>query len=544
MSWKKINKEALGNGIAGCLLVVAFFGSLTQIRRTAQEVFDPTKKTISIAHWQLELGYRDALDKVCREYEKLHPDVKIRQVAVSEKFYGQVVNTHLVSGTAPDLIEMGFSTMVQMDQYLARYFEPMSGHIQYPNPYNNGTELEGVRWQDTFIDGMQSWYREALQEYYGIPSSAFTVRVFYNKDMFQKIVGHDRPPKTFGEFMNICEKIETSAKQEKTTLVPIAGSLYNSRIFFERYLNAFGSRYEPALDFGYDGGITGYRMYLGLRQGKLKWDDPTNKAAFELLHELSQHFQPGFMAVGREQAAFLFVQEQAAMITSGSWDAESLFRQARFKVGIFDFPMPAKDEKYGQYVRGRQSEAGTGTGGGFGLYRLSKQKEVALDFLKFFSSKRINQQFNQDITWIPVVVGTQPKENLKVFAPDPVGYASSFTWVWGSHSDEVYMGGLTQYLQNEISFDQFGKTILDALNDKTYGWYKAATLDYESMRNTVTMQEQLLGIVLSDHLFPKAIGNFDQKYREVLIRQTKMAQAQEEYRDRLQKGLSTTLEVK
>jgi raffinose/stachyose/melibiose transport system substrate-binding protein len=533
----------LGNIVAGLFLVVAFFVSLSQIRETQKEVFDDTKINLRISHWQLELGYREALDKIIKEYEVLHPKVRIFQVAVSERFYGQVLNTHLVGGTAPDLMEMGMTNVVAQDQYLARFFEPMSTHIAIPNPYNKGTDLEKVPWRDTFFDGLLGFYRPVLQDYFGVGTSLFTIRVFYNQDLFQKVLGHDRAPGSFGEMLQFCKAIQEYAKKTKLDLVPIAGSSYNSPIFFERYQRSFLSNYEDILDTNLDGGISGLELYQGLKNGTIKWDDPINKNCFSMIRDLAKFFQNGFMAVGREQAAFLFVQGNAAMITSGSWDAESLFRQSKFRVGIFDFPIPGPTEPYGKYVRGKVTEAGTGTASGYGVCRYSKNKDVAIDFLRFLTSRKYNQQFNQDINWIPAVIGAKTAEKLKTFAPDPVGFSASVYWYWGNRGNEVYLGRIAQFVQNEISFETFGKDIVDTMSDSNYGWKRAAQDEYESSRSTVRIQEQLLGILAADKLYIHSLPDYNRRYKEAIIRQVRMYETMEEFRDRFVKGLNSNLEV-
>ncbi len=541
---KKISGEMLGNLFALVLLVASFFVSLGYILTRQKVEYEPGKIHIRIAHWQLELGYREALDAIIKDYEKLHPGVKIHQLPVSEQFYGQVINTNLVGGTAPDLMEMGFASMAGQDQYLARFYEPMSTHISKPNPYNEGTNLEGVAWRDTFIDGMKSWYRDTLQEYFGVPTSAFTCRMFYNKDLFKKIVGSDRAPRTYSELIKKLQMIKDYAEKNKVDIVPIAASKYDANMIYWRYIVGFVANYEDSLDLDRDGVISGLELYIGLKRGKIHWDDEVNRSCFELLRELSSYFQKGFMAVGREQRMFLFVQGKAGMMASGSWDAESIFRQARFRVGVCDFPIPGRDEKYGKYIKGKLSEAGTGTGAGYGIYRFSKHKDVALDFLRFFTSKRVNQKFNRLVNWIPVVVGTSPKENLKEFMPDPRGFTTRMRWFWGSRSGAVYYGGLAQYVQGEITFEEFGKKVLSALEDPNYGWKRSAELDYENKRNLVRIQEQLMGILSSDAIFPHRIRDLNRKFKEAMIRQIRYYHQVESYRHRVETEFGVKMEVK
>ena len=543
MDVENTRKDVIGNVLALTLLLTSFFVSLWYIHNRKKVEYDPSKIHLRISHWQLELGYREALDEIIKDYEKLHPNVRIHQLPISEQFYGQVINTNLVGGTAPDLMEMGFSKMAAQDQYLARFYEPMSNYVSRPNPYNKGTELEGVAWKDTFIDGMRTWYKESLQEYFGVPNSMFTIRMFYNKDLFKKILGTDEKPKTYGEFIRKLKKIKEYSRKHHLDIVPIAASKYDINTIFQRFQVGFYANYEDALDLNRDGIISGLELYLGLREGKIHWDDPINKAYFELVHEIAQYCQKGFIAVGREQRMFLFVQGKAGMMASGSWDAESIFRQAKFRVGICDFPIPAKNEKYGKYILGKLSEAGTGTGAGYGICRYSKHKDIAIDFLRFLTSKNENQKFNRIVNWIPAVIGAKPRESLKEFMPDPKGFTTRMSWYWPGYTYDVYMGALAQYIQNEITFEEFGKRVLAALNDPNYGWRKAVTLQYENMRNLVKIQEQLIGILTSDRLFPDDITYFNRKYKDALLRQTGSYYGAETYKYIVESRLGYKMEV-
>jgi ABC-type glycerol-3-phosphate transport system substrate-binding protein len=105
------------------LLAAAFCISLYNVFTVHEELFEKDVNILRITHWQLELGYRDALQAVIAEYEKLQAAkgnrVKVLQMPVTEKVYGQVLNTSLISGDAPDICLLGMSTMTDNDQYVS-----------------------------------------------------------------------------------------------------------------------------------------------------------------------------------------------------------------------------------------------------------------------------------------------------------------------------------------------------------------------------------------------------------------------------------------
>ncbi len=109
--------------------------------------------TIRFCHWQLETGVRDAVAAIIRRYEQLNPRVHVVQIAipggVAGATYTTWVLTQMAAGSGPDL--------VQYDAFhpdVPRLFQPIGAEVNEPNPYNRGTPLAGVRWRDTFVDGM------------------------------------------------------------------------------------------------------------------------------------------------------------------------------------------------------------------------------------------------------------------------------------------------------------------------------------------------------------------------------------------------------
>ena len=62
-----------------------------------------------------------------------------------------------------------------------------------------------------------------------------------------------------------------------------------------------------------------------------------------------------------------------------------------FPVKIINIPLLAKDHPLGKYSYGRITELGSGIGGRFGIPKKTKNFELALDFLRFITSYKINQ---------------------------------------------------------------------------------------------------------------------------------------------------------
>src|SRR5690606_16302753 len=77
--------------------------------------------TIRIGHWLMHAGMRESFDEAIQNYEKLHPDIHIEQIAVPIRAWSAWVRTQLVGETAPDI-----TGQLNIDEaLLSRHFLPL-----------------------------------------------------------------------------------------------------------------------------------------------------------------------------------------------------------------------------------------------------------------------------------------------------------------------------------------------------------------------------------------------------------------------------------
>ena len=198
-------------------------------------------------------------------------------------------------------------------------------------------------------------------------------------------------------------------------------------------------------------------LFVGFKTGRIGFDFPPFVARFRMLRQLTDQFQPGFTGLGRDEAVFLFAQQRAVFITTGTWDAGSLVEQARgvFEVGIMDFPIPSRDDpEFGAIVQGPVYE-NPGAGFPFAITRTCQHPEVALDFLRFLGSQGGNQELNRIIGWIPSIEGASVSPLVKAFEPHlegvfgamPVGDLGGETSIkWGQQ--------FALFQVNQIGYEQ------------------------------------------------------------------------------------------
>ena len=390
---RKLLRRLRGYTALAVILGSFSWAALTIYLREAETVPDGII-TIRISHWQLEAGVRDAFNELAKEYQKLHPNVRIHQEAIPEGTYGQWMTTQLIGGTAPDIMQMGagLAPAVQIS-YMNRYFVPFTSEINRPNPYNKETDIEGIPWRHTFKDDMRAGYRGELQEYILVPLAMFGVRIFYNRDLYQQLTGKTEPPRNYREFIAACEEIRVQLDPEGRPYIPVASSRFNMWHWHDFMFDPLTYQVKRLADFDRDGLVSNIEFFAALRSGLLDWEEPAVRLRFQMVDEVTDHFQTGFTGLTRDEAVFLFAQERAVFITTGTWDALSLKEQAQeaFEVGLMDFPRPTPDDPvYGQVVEGPFYEMPT-TAFLFGITRTSQHPDQALDFLHFLSSQSGNE---------------------------------------------------------------------------------------------------------------------------------------------------------
>ncbi|MEM6823281.1 MAG: extracellular solute-binding protein, partial [Verrucomicrobiota bacterium] len=455
------------NSVGIILVAGAMIWSLWTVSTRTQPL-QQENRVVRILHWQLEPGYREAFDMIIEDYNNL-PHVReagyeVKQIAVTERVYAQFLNVHIISGTAPDLCLLGMSKLAQLK---ALFFENLDAYVNQPNPYNTDESLpEGLDpetrnalitrpWKETFFDGLKSGFDDALLAYYGIPISSWgSIRIYYNKNLVREAKQHliqafettpqpewltscylenggfivpnqrfkswmtsDSPPETLGQLVTICSAIKDFAeKTGRDNLVPISGSKYGKTMFLDAYATPFTYTYTESLDANTNGNIQEIETLGGWQAEVWDFDDKRVSALFELAEEFTQFFPTGFLGLDREQAIRRFILKNAAMVTSGSWDAGGIFQGANdFEVGIMDFPLPAPEEKWGDLDAIKASETGKKGGGTYGLYKGSKMQKEAVDFMRFLTSMPANEKFNRFSGTIPVALGAEAVDRIKPF---------------------------------------------------------------------------------------------------------------------------------
>jgi len=452
------------NYLAVAVLALSFAMSLWKVWQVRVRENAPGVATIRITHWQLEAGFREALDDIARRFEKVYEEetgqqVRIVQNALSERVYKQYVQTQGIGKTLPDLVQLGR----EEEGAVPRFFLSNTEEVQRPNPYNAGTDLEDVPWMDTYLDGMVGSIDQNDLEFYGAASSTYSTRLFYNRRLLERSIGVSEPPTEYRSFLKLCADFQYWAESNgQGDLVPIAASRYQADVF--RNMRA-ATLFDLILSNDRDhDGVFGVNdeVLFAYAAGDFGFHDPRIRADQLTVAHITNYFPSGFMAMDRMEAQFRFTQGKALFCASGSWDAMSFSSQVDFPMGVIDFPRPTRqDPEFGPYVRGRVSEADAPAVFRLAISKFSQHPDVALRFLQFLTSRENNERFNTLSRWPPAIRGAKPHPLMEPFVRDPVGF-----WSYDVHRlvgngpcTAVFNQANWELVEHKVDFDGFAAMI-------------------------------------------------------------------------------------
>lgn len=400
--------------VISCFVVARNNSAARNAKNTSSEL-----QTITIAHWQLEDGFREGIDYAIKEFEKIKAaqgkKVKVIQNAIPGRGYSQWYITQLISGNPADVIELTVSPEIQ-----SRYFLPLSTYISQPNPFNKGTSCEKIAWKDTFNDGMDGSLNPIYAEYYGIGVFRHHNRVYVNMDLLKAATGSEKTPTTIEEWIECCRKIEEYGKKINKPLIPIGVrgiDKHTVNSFFSRYFNQTNNHYNDTLSRYGDATVPKLEMFTAFGDGKLDIDRML--ASVEIVKDIGKYFADGFTTTGAEQTKFLFFTGNVCFYPEGSWDAWSMTNNTPFKVKIITTPSLSPTGKYRDIYVGRTYENAFNVSGKFGVTKASRNRELAIEFLQFLTSWKINRKTMMEFCkWAPVVINTEYTGFLAPMKPD------------------------------------------------------------------------------------------------------------------------------
>lgn len=354
------------------------------------------------------------------EYERIHPEVHVN--LYGDPRIDDKLRVRIIEGHTPDLtnaIELKYHELIR-----AGRMRPFDDFLDQPS-----FDTPGKTWRQTFLRGsLDKWTRDG--KVYGIPTSYYVNTIWYNKNLFEKHGWKD--PVTWDDFFALCEKIKRAGVEEgkggKPAYYPMA------------FQGMYPYYIRPLIDCGYFH-AAGREAYVAQQNAEPgSFDNPQFVRALANVQRMAkEYFEPGAMGMSHTQSQTDFFEGRTAMVPCGAWLKSEMMGKIPegFRLGTFNLPvMPGSAEP----------DAVNVYGGFFFLFKDAKNPRVAMDFVRFLTSKRMAGTFSRMRDIPTATVGSQAG-NLTADMDDLVAITNRSTCVYGESFNDT-VAGMRQYWDN------------------------------------------------------------------------------------------------
>lgn len=329
------------------------------------------QKTISWIHIWPE--HSEAMTKIANDFMSKNPDIKIN---IQQSTYSDVdsyLNMQILSGTMPDVFFY--------------WTHQISPYVDYDAVLDLTPYVDG--WKDTFIDNGSAWDIAKIGgKYYSVPFRSTGYIIVYNKTVLDEF--------------NI--SAPTTLQEMETALNKIRKSVANSS-------------YSPLAATGVTGGTlpqlyTAFNSFVSIQSEQYKDDafksdlvasDETSlDLGAKILDKLKSWNDKGYFgyAEGKSESTAItnFVQGNAAMVLMNNNNLYLLDEMdEEIEIGFMAIPAPSGLDY--TYVYGGFD--------GFSISKTTKHPEECVRFLKYLTSKEVQQEFANSESSIMAVDGVE-----------------------------------------------------------------------------------------------------------------------------------------
>lgn len=377
---------------------------------------DSEPVTIKLMHRFPDDPYQSFIDKVCQQYMAEHPNVTIEQTSAATDPYKEKLTVLMSNPDETPDVFFGFT-----GEYLNQFIR--EGKVLDLTPYWEADKT----WADSYIPSlMPSFYTD--NKLYGVPFRVSVKMFFYNTAIFEEV--GVQPPKTWSELIDVCQKLDAAG------YIPI-GEGDADQWAATHYLAILNARFVPD-----DIRKADYNPKTG------EWTDPGYVQAMQHFQELIPYLSPNVTGQKHEMGRQQFAMGQAAMMFAESVEIPyveaAMEGGEKIEYGMFGFPTV-------EGAKGNQT-AILGAPEGFSVFSGSKNKEVAVDFLKYLCGQEVGRQEATEIKWFNGCKDTIDPETADQKLVDCYNVMSTAKDVVNWMDNEVHAQLRTVYYEDTQTF--------------------------------------------------------------------------------------------
>ena len=322
-----------------------------------------------LTFWSWRQEDRTAYQEIIADFNKLHPDVKIKFEAFEPTSYNTILSTALAGGKGPDIMQTraygGIEAIAKPGYLLAL------DKATVP-------ELDNIP-----ADALAAETMRENGKIYAVPFATQTVLILYNKDLFKT---HGiQVPETWDDLIAASKALKAKGVQP--------------------FANGTATAWQNEILMGAIApSIYGPQFNGDIVAGKATFEDKRFVDALAKIAELKDYFPQGFTGVDYPTMQQLFISGRAAMIAAGSFEIANFRRQnPKLDIGVMATP-PA--------TKGAPRLVSLFVDGGYGVNAKSEHKADALKFIRYTASTRFGDLFANKLGNISPIKGVKIEDGL------------------------------------------------------------------------------------------------------------------------------------
>jgi multiple sugar transport system substrate-binding protein len=334
------------------------------------------------SHWPDEASKRSFVEERVKQFEAATPQCKVNLQFIQKADLYTSVKTSVRTGQAPDIFwlepdEIAFAK--------SGFLEPLDGYVN--------------------LNNLEDWARRSWThngKVYGLPVEAYTVELYYNRDLLKK-VGATLPPSNQMSQTQFTDLVKKSAAAGITPLAQGVGDRPYPGAYFlqEMLLRKLGTE-----------------DYEKLLTGKLSFKDPRVVETMTWVKQLvDTGAYPKSLATHKlgESHYYFHTNPGALMFPIASWYTGRAFVSPEKGGQPKDFPLGLM--KYPAVDGAKCPECKTlAVGGSYVMYARSKNKECAGKMLSSLASVENGNKWMEGVL-LQTGVKTDPSRIKSIYAP-------------------------------------------------------------------------------------------------------------------------------
>jgi raffinose/stachyose/melibiose transport system substrate-binding protein len=320
------------------------------------------EKKVTLNFWTWRPEDVDFYASQIEKFEAMNPDIEVVQTAHKNTEYNTILAASLSGGSGPDVFQGraygGLATFAD-----SGFLEPLEQWMPELQDYS-ATSLLGAT---SPTDG----------KVYGSPAVSQTVFMYYNKAMYKEL--GLKIPTTWNELIR---NFEVAQKAGYIAL----GNGAKDGWTLETMLGGMG----PS-SYG------GTQFFNDVVKGEKNFMDPAFISMVEKMKTLTKYMPDLYMGIGYDDMRSNFINEMTPHLIAGSYEA-AYFRSQNPDLDFGIYAVPGEKASDPAYVSVYADM-------NFALNANSQNKEAALTFLKFLSSKEFGKAMVSEMKMVTSVPG-------------------------------------------------------------------------------------------------------------------------------------------